>query len=390
MFTKLIPIIAGLVLALLPGGRVSAADNLVLVSIDGLRWQEVFAGYDAALLESGALSAGAESLAEKYGGASAEEKRRRLMPFLWDTVGTRGVLVGNRNRGSKMAVTNSWWFSYPGYNELLSGKADPQIDSNDAVPNPNTTFLEWLNGKRNYRGRIAAFGSWDAFPAIINRERSGVYVNAGFEPADWKNLSQRAQTLNQLLAQIPGAWDTVRYDALTYGLAREYLLQHRPKVLYIALGETDDFAHEKKYGQYLRAAHRADQFIADLWQTLQSIDDYRGNTNLIITVDHGRGRDAATWPHHASPQELQRKYSGQHPLAESGIAGSDEIWLAAIGPDIVAAGEVSGGETLYLNQVAATALLLLGEKPGDFSKDMGAAMAALLNQPARLRRPDPN
>jgi len=363
---------------LLAGANSYGADNLVLVTIDGLRWQEVFGGTDPSILQDGKLTHAPDLLQEKFGGDNAEEKRRKLMPFLWHTVARQGILFGNRDKGSQMAVTNPWWFSYPGYNEILTGKADPKIDSNDALPNRNVTFLEWLNRNADYRGRVAAFGSWDVFPAIINRKRSGVYVNAGFESADWAQPSPRTQLLNELQQETPTPWDTVRFDAYTYDLAREYLLRNKPRVLYIALGETDDFAHDREYDQYLGAAHRADRFIANLWQQLQSMDQYRGNTDLIITVDHGRGRTAQLWPHHGSPQAMRKNHPEEKQLAQSGIAGSDEIWLAALGPDIRAGGEISGGPMLYQNQVAATALALLGEKPGDFATDIGPVMEVLL------------
>ena len=68
------------------------------------------------------------------------------MPFLWNVLAKNGVLIGNRDSGSNMGVTNEYWFSYPGYNELLTGKTDPNIDSNKAIDNPNTTILEWLSG----------------------------------------------------------------------------------------------------------------------------------------------------------------------------------------------------------------------------------------------------
>ena len=90
-----------------------------------------------------------------------------------------GADLRQRALGSEVRVTNGHNFSYPGYNELLSGKADPRVDSNDKKPNPNVTVLEWLNGRDPYRGKVAAFCSWDVFPWIINRERSGVLVNAG-------------------------------------------------------------------------------------------------------------------------------------------------------------------------------------------------------------------
>ncbi|WP_346836796.1 alkaline phosphatase family protein [Microbulbifer sp. SAOS-129_SWC] len=365
-------------LILLLAGHCRAADNLVLITIDGLRWQEVFAGLDPAIVADETLTRHAERLGKKYGGSNAKEKRRRLMPFLWQTIARDGALLGNRTRGSRMQVTNPWWFSYPGYNEILSGKADPKIDSNDRIANRNVTFLEWLNRRTEFRGRVAAFASWHTFAAILNRTRSGLPVNAGFEVASWPQPSPRARLLSQLQRQTPITWSSLRYDAYTYNLAREYLLQRRPRMLYIALGETDDFAHDKQYDQYLDAAHRADRFIADLWQTLQSLPQYRDNTNLVITVDHGRGRDAALWPYHGSPLAVQKSHPEEKQLTRTGIPGSNEIWLAALGPDIRPGGEVSGGPVLFQNQVAATALSLLGEQPEDFSADIGPAIQTLL------------
>ena len=354
-----------------------AADNVVLVTLDGLRWQEVFRGYDPELINSEKFTEGKEHLLEKYDGNNNPIKREKLMPFVWHEMAEKGVVIGNRDKNSNMSVTNPWWFSYPGYNEILTGRADPEINSNKAVANKNVTILEWLNTQSNFKGRVAAFGSWDVFPAIINAERAGIPVNAGFMPADWRDLSQRAKFLNELQAQVPSPWDNVRLDAFTYGFAKEYLLAHKPRVLYISLGETDDFAHDEQYHQYLNAANRADQLIADLWQTLQSIPQYRNNTNLIITVDHGRGQTLADWPHHASARAV-KEYFKDMAQFDQGIVGADQIWFAAIGPDIKPLGEVSGGKEIYQDQVAATVLRALGIDPKNYGTDIGTAIEQVL------------
>ncbi len=85
-----------------------------------------------------------------------------------------GQIYGNKPAGSESYVTNGMNFSYPGYSETLCGFADPRIDSNDKNPNPNVTMLEWLHRKPAYRGRVAAFGAWDTFPAIFNDSTSRV------------------------------------------------------------------------------------------------------------------------------------------------------------------------------------------------------------------------
>jgi membrane-anchored protein YejM (alkaline phosphatase superfamily) len=347
-----------------------AADNLILVSIDGLRWQEVFQGYQNDVLDLDAFKEQKSGLVKQFSGTNPENKRQKLMPFLWNVLAKDGVLIGDRELGSQMQVTNGYWFSYPGYNELLTGKVDPNIDSNKPIDNPNVTILEWLNKQSDYQGKVAAFGSWDVFPAIINRTRSGVPINAGFEPADWAGLSDKAQWLNTLQTQVPSPWHNVRLDAFTLGFTKEYILAHQPKVMYVALGETDDFAHQGNYPEYLRGANRADKFIAQLWTLLQSMEQYQDNTNLIITVDHGRGNSAQSWQHHASPKAIKGYLNGLKKY-QNGIPGADQIWLAAMGPDVKESVGSQQPQHFTLDQVAATAVQLLGFDYLQFAKDIG-------------------
>ncbi|GAC33716.1 alkaline phosphatase family protein [Paraglaciecola polaris] len=354
-----------------------AADNLLIISIDGLRWQEVFRGYEASLLAKPEFKHDAQLIADKFGGESLHDKRQKLMPFLWKVIAKQGVLLGNRDKQSAMQVSNNWWFSYPGYNEILTGKGDEDIDSNKPLPNPNVTILEWLNKQNGYQDQVAVFGSWAVFPAIINQERSKLPINAGFMPAAWDNLSANTKWLNSLQEDIPSPWHNVRLDAFTVGFAQDYILAKRPKVIYVALGETDDFAHDGDYPAYLSSAHRSDAFIKRLWQTLQSLAQYKGNTNLLITVDHGRGEHNDTWQHHASPKATQG-YLNDLATHKQGIAGSNQVWMAAIGPDAKPMGELRASETFSLNQIAATALELLEKDPGDYAKINGAPIGQAL------------
>ena len=354
-----------------------AADHLIIITLDGLRWQEVYRGIDPTLVDNDQYTKRPEDIKEKFDAESQQQKRQKLMPFLWQTVAEQGVLLGNQDKNSVMELTNTWWFSYPGYNEILTGKADPSINSNEAVDNKNVTILEWVNQQNKKTDKVAAFTGWDAFPAIINENRSGVMVNAGFENASWKKLSPRAQLINELQQTTPSPWHNVRFDAYTYGLAKEYLLAKKPSLMYIALGETDDFAHMEEYHQYINSAHRSDQFIADLWHTVQRTKGLKNNTNIIITVDHGRGITPQTWPHHASAKAIQQ-YFKMADAPQEGIVGSNFVWLAALGPDINALGEVSGSEPVFQNQIAATALTLLGYDYQRYASDIGKPITSIL------------
>ena len=94
------------------------------------------------------------------------------MPFLWNVVAEDGQLYGNRTFGNKVNCSNLQLISYPGYSEMLTGFADPRVHSNKKVVNPNATVLEFLNRQKEFRDRVAAFATWDAFPYILSEERS--------------------------------------------------------------------------------------------------------------------------------------------------------------------------------------------------------------------------
>src|SRR5438445_5939538 len=238
----------------LVGAPAPHTENVVLITTDGLRWQEVFGGAEEALLTKEAGVAEPAELKREFWRDTAEARREALLPFLWTVVARQGQLYGNPARGSAARVTNGFNFSYPGYNELLSGRADPRIDSNDKKPNPNVTVLEWLDRRAAYRGRVAAFCSWDVFPFIINRERSGLLVNAGFEPVTSAGPRDRLAMLNQLQADTTPYVEGVRHDSFTLAAAREYLRAPRPRVLYLSLRETPHWAHLGRYDNYLHAA----------------------------------------------------------------------------------------------------------------------------------------
>ena len=362
-----------------------AAQNLILVTVDGLRWQEVFRGMDERLRNDSRYTKHPELLHAAFSADNTEQARAKLLPFIWGELAPKGVLLGNRDKGSYMSVTNDWHFSYPGYNEILTGRADPAINSNKPLPNPNVTFLEWLNRQPDFRGKVQAFGSWDVFPAILNSERAGFPINAGFSPALGK-VSPREAFIDQLQRQTPSPWHNVRLDVFTHQYALAALAEDKPRLLYIAYGETDDFAHDGEFDQYIQAAHRFDGFVRELWERVQSDRRYRNKTLLLITTDHGRGElPLEGWQHHGSKQAVAGYLSapGMAPFKD-GIQGADHVWLAAMGPGVKAVGELQGDG--YSNQIAATALQLLGFDPAAFSSAAGKPMVEILASPATSPR----
>jgi len=315
--------------------------NLVIVTLDGMRWQEVFTGADSALIVNKRFTQDSAQVVKNFWSDDVTERRKKLFPFFWSMIEQKGQLYGNRTLGSFVNNANPYWFSYPGYNEIFTGYPDTAINSNDKNLNPNENVLEYINKQEGYKGKVATFSTWDCFPYILNKWRSGIYVNSDVDTI--KLNTPALQLINDMQFLSPRPID-VRPDLLTYFAGREYLKAYKPKVLYIAFDETDDFAHGGAYDQYLKAAHAEDAMIQDLWNTLQSMPDYKDNTTLIVTCDHGRG------------DKIKEQWTSHGTKAE----GSNQIWVVAIGPDTKALGEVKNNPQLYQRQLATTFAALLG------------------------------
>ncbi|MEL6357532.1 MAG: alkaline phosphatase family protein, partial [Bacteroidota bacterium] len=329
-----------------------------IITMDGLRWQELFGGAVDSMISNPQLTKDQSRMEEQYLAKTKEERREKLMPFFWETIAKQGRVYGNRWVGNKVNCSNIFWFSYPGYNEILTGYSDPRIRSNAKEWNPNQTVLEWLHEKPAFAGRVAAFGSWDVFDWIVNEERSGIPVNSGYNTAEGDDLSYFEVYLNKLQEQAPVLWGSVRPDFFTHNFMLEYLKREHPRVVYISYGETDDFAHDGSYNRYLDAAHATDKMWQELWKFLQKDPVYQGKTSLIITTDHGRGD---------SPMEQWKSHGKIY-------RGSDAIWIAVIGPDTPAAGIVTTEQQLYQNQVAKTAAALLGYDYENSYEQVGAVI----------------
>jgi hypothetical protein len=344
-----IPLLAGLIglvlVAMRPGPVYGGeTENVLLITMDGLRWQELFRGADRSLVneKSGGVRDAEPTLA-RFWRDDHEERREALMPFFWSTIAKQGQVFGDPAANSIARVTNGHNFSYPGYNEILTGYGDERIDSNNKIPNPNVTVLEWLHGRPGFAGRVHAFASWDVFPFIINDRRSGIPTSAGWQPLREMASESDERLLNEIADELPHHWNNVRYDVFTFRGALDCLAHKKPRVLYVSLGETDDWAHARRYDLYLAAAWQNDSFIRRLWEAAQAMSEYRGKTSLVLTTDHGRGSTGEDWTSHGAE-----------------VPGSDGMWIAVLGPDTPPRG-VRKDVNVTQGQVAATVAALLGE-----------------------------
>jgi hypothetical protein len=322
--------------------QTDAPHNIFIITTDGFRWQEVFNGADSTLIRDTRFVQDTGLLKQQYWSDDLTERRKKLLPFFWNVIEANGSLSGNRSYGNEVNVSNLYKISYPGYNEILTGYADKRFIPNLAVRNRNENVLEYLNQQKGYRGKVVAFSSWNMMPFILDEKRSRIPVNSGYELLDDANDSTNT-LINQVQESVVSKGNT-RHDLLTYASAKNYIEKAHPRVVFLGMGETDEYAHMGKYDQYLQKAHQFDQMLAELWYYIQTDPFYKNNTTFIITTDHGRGSKTARWLNHGF-----------------WIKGSGQAWIAMIGPDIEPMGERKSKETIYQKQLAATIAVLLGE-----------------------------
>ncbi|MCX6203933.1 MAG: sulfatase-like hydrolase/transferase [Bacteroidetes bacterium] len=323
------------------------APNLIIITTDGFRWQEVFNGMNFDIANQSKFNHGDSSyIYKKYGANTISERQKLLMPFFWNTVTSQGQLYGNRNKENKVDVANPYWFSYPGYNEIFTGYPDTAINSNEYPPNPHSNVLAFLNKQKPYQGKVVAFGAWDAYDRILNESVSGFPVINGFE--SFSSILKDATTdlLSSLLKDSYKPFKEVEcLDVFTHYQAMHYLKTKQPKAMYISYGETDEWAHHGNYSNYLDAVHQVDEWIGDIWNWAQTTPGYKDNTYILVTTDHGRGF-GNDWTDHGAD-----------------VKGASSIWFALLGPDVKKIGplgEQTKDQQLFQKQLAATISKLIG------------------------------
>ncbi|HTT65198.1 MAG TPA: twin-arginine translocation signal domain-containing protein [Bryobacteraceae bacterium] len=340
--------------------------NLILVTSDGLRWQDLFNGIDPLLMnqkDAGMTEPGAPELRDRLWKPQAEDRRMALMPYFWGTLAPSGIVLGNVNKGSSVQVTNRYRVSYPGYSEILTGRAqDDVIRGNDPVQNPTPSFLQFVKDQWKLpREKVAVFASWDMFHYIAENHRGEIFINAGYEASTLPADDPLVAELNQLQMQARYLDDSARHDAFTFGLAMEYLKSVQPRVIFISFDETDDWAHDRRYDRVLTSIQFVDGALRELWTWLQASASYRDATTLIVTCDHGRGSTLDDWHSHGED-----------------VKGAEQIWIAAIGPDTPHRGEAANINTYYQRDIAPTALELLGLGAAGYPGMLGKPIDAVL------------
>ena len=188
-------------------------------------------------------------------------------------------------------------------------------------------------------------------------QRSHLPLHVGWDAPYTGKLSPREELMNRLYRTTTRLDNEDVYDSFVQvPLLDSFRTQH-PRVLFVGYGETDNWAHQGRYDLVLHAAHDFDGFVKELWDRMQSMPAYRDKTTFIITCDHGRGSGKEQWKEHGVEEP-----------------GSENVWIAVMGPDTPALGERTQISRVTQSQIAATLAALIGK---DYPKAEPAAAAPI-------------
>lgn len=327
---------------------------VILVTLDGVRWQEVFEGTDpeqakrAKLPEEEILTA------------------RQLMPNFYTHFVDRGTVLGAPEQGPP-PMTSPAALSLPGYMELLSGHREEICASNRCPPTKMATLLDQV--RRAQGGKyhdVAAISSWEMIERAATNDPTGFPMSYGRGfgitrdkigvDAESNDLLKRSKPRNP----FPG-YEDYRPDWITQALALRYLQAKRPRLFYVGLGDADEYGHRDDYRAYQNAIRQEDAFLGQLFSVLEQWGAQGAATTVILTTDHGRG--SQSFEHHGASYPESR-----------------QVWIGAAGGVVPRRGLTKSVSEHRLADIAPTIRVLLGLKE-DNHPLAGAALRELLPEP---------
>lgn len=307
-----------------PADRSPSLPHLVLVTIDGVRAEDIFAA----------------------------DARTRL-PNLYRLI-DHGVALGSPS--ALMRASGPRYVSLPGYREILTGRRGADCSDNDCPALHEPTLLDELRLRGGLDGgEIVTIASWEIIERAASAAPSAITLSTGRHGGASRSRLAEDSVLRQRLDEgararpFPGHGD-YRPDAFTTALALALVAARQPRVLWLALGDTDEWAHRGDRARYLDALAAADLAIGALAAAAPP------DTIFIVTGDHGR---SANFRDHGDSLE------------------SAASFLVAAGGAVPVRGVVASAPEHHLADVAPSlrALLHLGR---DLSPRAGAPIAELL------------
>lgn len=231
--------------------------NVVLVTFDGVRWQELVSGSDP-LFTDAPVS---------------------LFPLFRDKIAPRGTLYGDPRAGSAMTVATAANASLPGYASIYAEEPQGCLTNacgRIAVP----TFVDRIKDELELpQAALAVFAAWPRLKLAVSSRDDVAVVHA----ADYDSSLEPSHEERDLLD------DSMEFDRGVVLSGFQYL-REKPRFLHLSFLDSDRYGHQGNYAAYARVLSTYDRLLGELVDRLDASGDYGRNTALIITTDHGRGQ----------------------------------------------------------------------------------------------------
>jgi hypothetical protein len=288
-------------------------EAVVVVVLDGARWQEVLVGSDNRF-----------ATGDDRGVPAAQ-----LMPHLHQMI-HEGAAIGAPDHGYPMSATGPNFISLPGYTEIFSGRTPFECADNECAGAREPTIVDEI---RTTSSDVAVFSSWGPIVRASALRPSDVMMSTG----------------------TPGTGE-FRADRATADRALAYFADRRPTFMFLGLGEPDEYAHRFDYPGYLTSLRQADTVLGELLGLIAQSGERGRHTTVFVTCDHGRSdnfRDhGAPWPE------------------------SSRVWLVAYGGAITPHGFVDAERRHRLADIVPTIRELLGLQ-ADLASGAGSPISEL-------------
>lgn len=259
--------------------------NIILITLDGVRYQEFF--------------------------------NKEIFPKFWSEHAKQGIVLGDPSKKSKVRVANIMSLSLPAYRTIHTGRRT-LCKTNNCKHTKRKTVSEVISKKLNLPfEKVAVIGSWKNICRAAMRKDESILHSCGLEPFPLPGHEGiNVKSVNDL-----PVWENAKKDKYTWQHGFKYIKDHKPRLLTLSFDDSDEYGHDKMWNGYIQSLKDYDNKIDELFKLLSSMGEYGKNTLVFITTDHGRGKKR-WWGH-----TLMRQ--------------ARPIWMYLKGPGIPAKGSIS-------------------------------------------------
>jgi len=268
------------------------------------------------------------------------EPQRQYIPRQAKELAPQGVLFTDfRNDGP--TYTNA------GHSAMLTGFYQEINNTGKELPK-NPSLMQ----------RYLAEGNKPNTDAWVIASKDKLQILANSMHPDWKYKYLASTDCGK-----KGNTTGYREDAVTMSRIEEILPEHKPHLVLINFKEPDASGHARNWEKYLRGIEDTDGYAYRVWNLIQSLPDFKDQTALFITNDHGRHDDKRLM---GFTSHGDKCFSCRH------------ISLLALGPDFKKGAVIEKRRGQI--DIAVTAAKLLGLK---IKGSKGRVMEEMFEEPAK-------